>query len=116
MVEDSIGTSKMGGDRVNGLGIDLLNQSNYLVRRTCMESYLIGEDLWEIINRYSRNALANTPENNNALKKCKQLNAKAKGPSLMAGSITLWASNLPMKFGRLSIDYLIRRMKPDGIF
>lgn len=77
MVEDSIGTSKMGGDRVNGLGIDLLNQSNYLVRRTCMESYLIGEDLWEIINRYSRNALANTPENNNALKKCKQLNAKA---------------------------------------
>lgn len=52
MVEDSIGTSKMGGGRVNGLGIDLLNQSNYLVWRTCMESYLIGEDLWEIINGY----------------------------------------------------------------
>jgi len=35
----------------SGLGIEVLNQSNYKVWRTCMESYLIGEDLWDVVDR-----------------------------------------------------------------
>jgi len=34
----------------SGLGIEVLNQSNYKVWTTCMESYLIGEDLWDVID------------------------------------------------------------------
>ena len=30
--------------------MELLNQSNYKVWKTCMESYLVGEDLWDIVN------------------------------------------------------------------
>ena len=37
---------------VNGPGIELLNQSNYKVWKTCMESYLVGEDLWDVVNGY----------------------------------------------------------------
>lgn len=60
-----------------GLGIELLNRSNYKVWRTCMESYLVGEDLWDVVDgEQVRNPEASA-ENSEALKKWKQLNAKA---------------------------------------
>jgi len=49
-VEKSTGTSKMDSSGRSGLGIEILNQSNYKVWRTCMESYLIGEDLWDVVD------------------------------------------------------------------
>ncbi|XP_060190669.1 uncharacterized protein LOC132619940 [Lycium barbarum] len=63
--------------RANGLGMELLNQSNYKVWKTCLESYLVGEDLWEVVNGSNTNPPADAPENNDARKKWKQINAKA---------------------------------------
>ncbi|KAF3667291.1 hypothetical protein FXO37_10090 [Capsicum annuum] len=60
---------------VNGLGMELLNQSNYKVWKTRMKSYLVGENL--------RNVGSNTsspddgPGSSNAYQKWKQINAKA---------------------------------------
>jgi len=45
LVEKSSGASEMDSSDHSRLGIELLNQSNYRVWRTCMESYLVGEDL-----------------------------------------------------------------------
>ncbi|KAK6934702.1 FAD/NAD(P)-binding domain [Dillenia turbinata] len=79
LVVDSTGVSKMDlHGRVCGMGMELLNQSNYRVWRTCMESYLVGKDLWEIVNGGNVDAPANVPENIDAFKRWKQLNAKAK--------------------------------------
>ncbi|XP_060195456.1 uncharacterized protein LOC132624744 [Lycium barbarum] len=63
--------------RVNGLGMEMLNQSNYKVWKTCMESYLVGEDLWDVVNGSYTNPPSEGPENSNAYKKWKQINAKA---------------------------------------
>nr|XP_016459001.1 PREDICTED: uncharacterized protein LOC107782616 [Nicotiana tabacum] len=65
------------GDRANGLGMELLNQFNYKVWKTCMESYLVGEDLWEVFNGSNTSSPANAPKNSNAHKKWKQINVKA---------------------------------------
>ncbi|XP_070003476.1 uncharacterized protein [Nicotiana sylvestris] len=65
------------GGRANGLGIELLNQSNYKVWKTCMESYLVGEDLWEVVNGSNTSPPTDASENSNARKKWKQINAKA---------------------------------------
>jgi len=40
----------MDSSNRSGLGIEVLNQSNYKVWRTCMEFYLIGEDFWDVVN------------------------------------------------------------------
>ncbi|KAF3631452.1 Protein OSCA1 [Capsicum annuum] len=61
----------------NGLGMKLLNQSNYKVWKTCMESYLVGEDLWNIVNRSNTSPPIDGPKNDGAYKKWKQTNAKA---------------------------------------
>ncbi|TQD68571.1 hypothetical protein C1H46_045896 [Malus baccata] len=45
--------------RVTGLGIELLNPSNYKIWRSCMESYLVGEDLWDVVG----GAYTTKPEN-----------------------------------------------------
>jgi len=60
----------------SGLGIELLNQSNYRVLRTCIESYLVDEDLRDVVD--DNNTIPSTDESRNvdALKKWKQLNAK----------------------------------------
>jgi len=60
----------------SGLGIEVLNQSNYKVWRTFMESYLVGKDLWDVVDR---NNTTPTYEQGNvdAFKRWKQLNAKA---------------------------------------
>lgn len=42
-----------------------------------MESYLVGEDLWEVVNEYNTEAPANMTEHDGAFKKWKHLNAKA---------------------------------------
>ncbi|KAI4357182.1 hypothetical protein L6164_001148 [Bauhinia variegata] len=57
-----------------GFGMELLNQSNYKVWKTCMESYLIGEDLWEVVGGDDTIALENNVE---AFKQWRQKNAKA---------------------------------------
>lgn len=59
------------GGHVGGLGMEVLNQSNYKIWRTCMESYLVGEDLWEVVNGDST-ALDNYAENVDAFKQWKQ--------------------------------------------
>ncbi|PKI64571.1 hypothetical protein CRG98_015003 [Punica granatum] len=35
--------------RVCGLGIEFLNQSNYWMWKSCIESYLVAEDLWGVV-------------------------------------------------------------------
>ncbi|KAG6532115.1 hypothetical protein ZIOFF_005953 [Zingiber officinale] len=66
-----------GIDRVAGLGLKLLNQSNYRIWKTCMESYLVSEDLWDVVSTNGVAAPANITENAEAFKKWKQQNAKA---------------------------------------
>ncbi|KAI4357175.1 hypothetical protein L6164_001141 [Bauhinia variegata] len=79
---------------VIGFGMELLNQSNYKVWKTCMESYLIGESLWEVVGGDDTIA----PENNvEAFKQWRQKNARA---------------NLPMRFGKPLIGYSTRKMWP----
>ncbi|KAG6478070.1 hypothetical protein ZIOFF_061502 [Zingiber officinale] len=63
--------------RVAGLGLELLNQSNYRIWKTCMESYLVGEDLLDVVSTNGVVAPANITENAEAFKKWKQQNAKA---------------------------------------
>ncbi|XP_077216009.1 uncharacterized protein LOC143850670 [Tasmannia lanceolata] len=63
--------------RVSGLGIELLNQSNYKIWRTCMESYLVGEDLWEVVCGNAVVAPEDTQENADVLKAWRMKNAKA---------------------------------------
>ncbi|XP_020080774.1 uncharacterized protein LOC109704448 [Ananas comosus] len=63
--------------RVVGLGVEILNQSNYKVWKSCLESYLIGEDLWDVVGGGFRRAPTDTPENREALKRWRTLNAKA---------------------------------------
>ncbi|KAG6475254.1 hypothetical protein ZIOFF_064472 [Zingiber officinale] len=66
-----------GTSHVAGLGLELLNQSNYRIWKTCMESYLVGEDLWDVVSTNGVVAPANITENVEAFKKWKQQNAKA---------------------------------------
>ena len=47
--EDDCASMEFGG-RVSGLGVEALSFSNYKIWKTCMESYLKGEDLWEMID------------------------------------------------------------------
>ncbi|XP_077237213.1 uncharacterized protein LOC143878884 [Tasmannia lanceolata] len=63
--------------RVSALGIELLNQSNYKIWRTCMESYLVGEDLWEVVCGNAVVVPEDTQENGDVLKAWRMKNAKA---------------------------------------
>ncbi|WZZ86518.1 hypothetical protein YC2023_115097 [Brassica napus] len=47
--------------RVVGLGMEILNQSNYRLWKSCMESYLVSEDLWDAVGGNST-----TPPRGNA--------------------------------------------------
>ena len=77
LVEKSTGTSKMDSSGRSGLGIEVLNQSNYKVWRTCMESYLIGEDFWDVVDGSNTTSPTDEQGNVDAFKRWKQLNAKA---------------------------------------
>ncbi|KAG6470018.1 hypothetical protein ZIOFF_070958 [Zingiber officinale] len=66
-----------GGGRIAGLGMMLLNQSNYRIWKTCMELYLVGEDLWDVVVINGVVAPEDAPANAEALKNWKQRNAKA---------------------------------------
>ncbi|XP_077239786.1 uncharacterized protein LOC143880697 [Tasmannia lanceolata] len=73
-----MGALKMNmSGRVSGLGIELLNQSNYKISRTCMESYLVGEDLWEVVCGNAIVAPKDTQENVDVLKAWRMKNTKA---------------------------------------
>ncbi|XP_060200807.1 uncharacterized protein LOC132629087 [Lycium barbarum] len=63
--------------RINGQRMELLNQSNYKVWKTCMQSYLVREDLWDVVNGSYTSPPIDGPENSSAYKKWKQINAKA---------------------------------------
>ena len=67
----------MDSNQSSGLGIDLLNQSNFKVWKSCMESYLLGEDLREVVGGDEIATPTNTQEIPDALKKWKVRNAKA---------------------------------------
>uniref|UniRef100_A0A0D3C2X7 DUF4219 domain-containing protein n=1 Tax=Brassica oleracea var. oleracea TaxID=109376 RepID=A0A0D3C2X7_BRAOL len=47
--------------RVVGLGMKILNQSNYRLWKSCMESYLVSGDLWDVVGGNST-----TPPRGNA--------------------------------------------------
>ncbi|XP_047331594.1 cucumisin-like [Impatiens glandulifera] len=64
------------GGRVAGLGLELLNHSNYRIWKTCMESYMVGKNLWDIIVDENDVAPEDVAENTEASKKRKRLNAK----------------------------------------
>lgn len=49
-------------------GLELLNQTNYKIWRTCVESYLIGEDLWDVVGGAEITAPQNEEENADAFK------------------------------------------------
>jgi len=76
LVEKSTYTSKMNSSGRSGLGIEVLNQSNYKVWRTCMESYLVGEDLWDVVDGINTTSPTDEQGNADAFKRWKQLNAK----------------------------------------
>jgi len=69
LVEKSTGASKMDSSGRNELGIELLNQSNYRVWRTCVESYLVGEDLWDVVDGNITTSFTDESENANTLSK-----------------------------------------------
>ena len=54
--------------RVNRVGMELLNQFNYKVWKACMESYLVGENLWDVVNGNDTSPLADGLENSSAYK------------------------------------------------
>ncbi|KAG6468104.1 hypothetical protein ZIOFF_072672 [Zingiber officinale] len=66
-----------GGGCIAGLGMMLLIQSNYRIWKTCMESYLVGEYLWDVVVINGVVAPEDAPANAEALKNWKQRNAKA---------------------------------------
>ncbi|KAJ6812438.1 uncharacterized protein M6B38_147530 [Iris pallida] len=60
-----------------GLGIELLNQSNYKMWKSCMESYLVGEKLWAVVGGKDKDKPEDNEANAEALKKWITTNAKA---------------------------------------
>lgn len=78
LVKKFVGVPKMDSSgRVVGLGIEVLNQSNYKVWKSCMESYLLGEDLWEVVGGDNKVAPTPTDTNADAVKKWRTSNARA---------------------------------------
>jgi hypothetical protein len=57
------------GGRFDNFGVEVLNHSNYKIWRSCMESCLVREDLWEVLGGDDVNHLENTLENVDNLKK-----------------------------------------------
>ncbi|KAL8159066.1 hypothetical protein V2J09_000603 [Rumex salicifolius] len=55
-------------------GIEKLNNNNYTYWRSCMESYLQGQDLWETVAGASTSPPESTPTNTEALRKWKVKN------------------------------------------
>ncbi|KAL8138008.1 hypothetical protein V2J09_004009 [Rumex salicifolius] len=55
-------------------GIEKLNNNNYTYWRSCMESYLQGQDLWETVAGASTSPPESTPTNAEALRKWKVKN------------------------------------------
>ncbi|KAH7845483.1 hypothetical protein Vadar_002790 [Vaccinium darrowii] len=72
--------SKMdSGGKLNGFGIELLTQSNYKIWKSCMESFLVGEDLWSFVDGDDKGALC--PGDGEALFSNKRSHDKEKGGS-----------------------------------
>ena len=110
----------MDSSNRSGLGIEVLNQSNYKVWRTCMEFYLIGEDLWDVVNeiiqllpRTSKEMLMHSKDWSSWMQKRSSCWSDR---FLTACSITSCGAIQPMKFGGLLTDSSIRRMKHDFRF
>lgn len=69
-MKKKIGVMKMDSvGRFNNFGIELLTQSNYKIWRSCMESYFIGEDLWEVVRGQDMEAPQNILKNADSLMK-----------------------------------------------
>ena len=48
--------------RVGGFDIELLNQSNYKIQKTYLESYPIKKDLWDMISNNTTTPQTETSE------------------------------------------------------
>ena len=53
----------INGGVLNQFGVEKLNNSNYQYWKLCMEAYLQGQDLWEIVNGGDSEMPTDTPEN-----------------------------------------------------
>jgi len=101
----------------SGLGIQLLNQSNYRVWRTRMESYLIGEDLCMLLMKIiqlfpqtSQKILIHSKNRSNWMQRWSLFWSDR---FLTTCLITSYSANLPTKFGKLLIGSSTRRMEHD---
>ncbi|KAK0602412.1 hypothetical protein LWI29_033091 [Acer saccharum] len=56
------------GNRFTGFSVELLSQSNYKIWKTCMEYYLVGEDLLDVIGGGKTKAPKNTIETADEIK------------------------------------------------
>ncbi|KAK1583936.1 hypothetical protein Q3G72_028392 [Acer saccharum] len=56
------------GNRFTGFGVELLSQSNYKIQKTCMEYYLVGEDLLDVVGEGKTKAPKNTIETADEIK------------------------------------------------
>ncbi|CAA7020014.1 unnamed protein product [Microthlaspi erraticum] len=63
--------------RVVGLGMEILNQSNYRLWKSCMESYLVSEDLWDVVGGSSTTPPMGAAATAEATKEWTRKNAKA---------------------------------------
>ncbi|KAG7551025.1 Zinc finger CCHC-type [Arabidopsis thaliana x Arabidopsis arenosa] len=63
--------------RVVGLGMEILNQSNYRLWKSCMESYLVSEDLWDVVGGSSTSPPTGDAATAEATKEWTRKNAKA---------------------------------------
>ena len=63
--------------RVVGLGMEILNQSNYRLWKSCMESYLVSEDLWDVVGGNSTTPPRGNAATTEAKKEWTRKNAKA---------------------------------------
>ncbi|XP_063946795.1 eukaryotic initiation factor 4A-15-like isoform X2 [Daucus carota subsp. sativus] len=77
-VEDtSMNYSLCSRGAMDSFDLMTLNQSNYKIWRSCMESYLASEDLWDIVCGAHGISLQNTRVNDDALKDWKKKNGRA---------------------------------------
>ncbi|KAH0722294.1 hypothetical protein KY289_005338 [Solanum tuberosum] len=105
-VDGSKNSSAHKNDRVNGLGMELLNQSNYKVGKT-IESYLVGEDLWDVVDGSKISPPADGPKNNSELL-AKQLASMfvkdGEGDALVADKRNFKGKSRDMSHSRFSSD------------
>ena len=66
-----------GGGFARAIGMGLMNQRNYMTWKTCMQSYLKGEDLWEVVGGDATVEVVAAGDNGPAVRAWAKTNGKA---------------------------------------